>query len=153
MVVFVAAVTLAIITFLQVYYSHKAIRDEASLRAESELNEARKEIMDIVDQTEAAVRNSIWISQLCLNTPDTLSRVPMRVVLDNPVVTGSTVALIPGYNKRVPLFAPYAVRDSSVQDGFRMLSLATESYNYPAHEWFTAPQEDQNGYWSEPYFD
>ncbi len=153
MVIFVAAVTLAIITFLQVYYSHKAIREEASLRAESELNEARKEIMDIVDQTEAAVRNSIWISQLCLNKPDTLSRVPMRVVLDNPVVTGSTVALIPGYNKRVPLFAPYAVRDSSVQDGFRMLSLATESYNYPAHEWFTAPQKDQDGHWSEPYFD
>lgn len=153
MVVFVAAATLALTTFLQLFYSHKAIREEASLRAESELNEARKEIMDIVDQTEAAVRNSIWISQLCLNKPDTLSRVPMRVVLDNPVVTGSTVALIPGYNKRVPLFAPYAVRDSSVQDGFRMLSLATESYNYPAHEWFTAPQEDQNGYWSEPYFD
>ena len=153
MVIFVAALTLAITTFLQVYYSHKAIREEASLRAESELNEARKEIMDIVDQTEAAVRNSIWISQLCLNKPDTLSRVPMRVVLDNPVVMGSTVALIPGYNKRVPLFAPYAVRDSSVQDGFRMLSLATESYNYPAHEWFTAPQKDQNGYWSEPYFD
>lgn len=153
MVVFVAAATLALTTFLQLFYSHKAIREEASLRAESELNEARKEIMDIVDQTEAAVRNSIWISQLCLNKPDTLSRVPMRVVLDNPVVMGSTVALIPGYNKRVPLFAPYAVRDSSVQDGFRMLSLATESYNYPAHEWFTAPQEDQNGYWSEPYFD
>ena len=153
LVVFVAALTLAIITFLQVYYSHKAIREEASLRAESELNEARKEIMDIVDQTEAAVRNSIWISQLCLKKPDTLSRVPMRVVLDNPVVTGSTVALMPGYNKRVPLFAPYAVRDSSVQDGFRMLSLATESYNYPAHEWFTAPQKVQDGYWSEPYFD
>ena len=153
MVVFVAAATLALTTFLQLFYSHKAIREEASLRAESELNEARKEIMDIVDQTEAAVRNSIWISQLCLNKPDTLARIPIRVVLDNPVVTGSTIALLPGYNKRVPLFAPYAVRDSAAENGFRMLSLATESYNYPAHEWFTAPQEDQNGYWSEPYFD
>jgi len=153
MVVFVAAATLALTTFLQLFYSHKAIREEASLRAESELNEARKEIMDIVDQTEAAVRNSIWISQLCLNKPDTLARIPIRVVLDNPVVTGSTIALLPGYNKRVPLFAPYAVRDSAAEQGFRMLSLATESYNYPAHEWFTAPQEDQNGYWSEPYFD
>ena len=153
MVVFVAAATLALTTFLQLFYSHKAIREEASLRAESELNEARKEIMDIVDQTEAAVRNSIWISQLCLNKPDTLARIPIRVVLDNPVVTGSTIALLPGYNKRVPLFAPYAVRDSAAEHGFRMLSLATESYNYPAHEWFTAPQKDQDGYWSEPYFD
>ena len=153
LVVFVAAATLALTTFLQLYYSHKAIKKEASQRAGSELNEARKEIMDIVDQTEAAVRNSIWISQLCLNKPDTLSRIPVRVVLDNPVVTGCTVALMPGYNKRVPLFAPYAVRDSSARDGVRLLSLATDSYNYPAQEWFTAPQTDQHGYWSEPYYD
>ncbi len=34
MVVFVAAATLALTTFLQLFYSHKAIREEASLRAE-----------------------------------------------------------------------------------------------------------------------
>lgn len=153
LLVFVAAATLAATTIFQLYYSHQGIKREASLRAESELNGAREQIMDIVNQTEAAVRNSIWISQLCLKMPDTLARIPLRVVMDNPVVAGSTIALVPGYSKRYPLFSPYAVRDTTVEEGYRVLSLATSEYDYPAQEWFTAPMIDQDGYWSEPYFD
>jgi serine phosphatase RsbU (regulator of sigma subunit) len=109
--------------------------------------------MGIVSQTEAAVRNSIWISELCLKKPDTLARIPVRVVLDNPVVTGSSAALVPGYNKRFPLYAPYALRDTTLQEGVQLLSLATPEYDYPSREWFTGALADQDGHWSEPYFD
>ena len=152
-IVVVAAVTLAATTFFQLYFSHKVIRDYASQRATSELDGASEEIMDIVNQTEAAVRNSIWISELCLKKPDTLARIPVRVVLDNPVVTGSTAALVPGYNKRFPLYAPYALRDTTLQEGVQLLSLATPEYDYPSREWFTGALTDQDGHWSEPYFD
>ena len=152
-IVVVAAVTLAATTFFQLYFSHRVIRDYASQRAASELNGASEEIMGIVNQTEAAVRNSIWISELCLKKPDTLARIPVRVVLDNPVVTGSTAALVPGYNKRFPLYAPYALRDTTLQEGVQLLSLATPEYDYPSREWFTGALTDQDGHWSEPYFD
>ena len=50
LVIFVAAATLAVTTFLQIYYANKGIRQEASQHAASELSEARAQIMDIVNQ-------------------------------------------------------------------------------------------------------
>ena len=151
LLVIVAAVTLEATALIQYYFSQKGIREEASMRAESQMEATRNRIMDVVNQTEAAVRNSIWITQWALDYPDSLVRVAQRIVEENPVVVGSTVALVPGYNRKHPLFAPYVYvgPDSSLL--FR--TLATESYDYPAQEWFTKPIEQDAGYWSEPYVD
>ena len=152
MVVLVAAATLTVTNFIQSRYLQKGIKQEASLRAQSELEGARSDIMDIVNQAEAAVRNSLWIAQWRLTQTDSLFRVPQRVVLDNPVVVGSTMALVPDYNSKYPLYAPYAVRNL-VNGNIQILSLATEEYDYPSQEWFLVALEDTEGYWSEPYFD
>lgn len=151
LLVFVAALALEVTAVVQFYYSQKGLREEAKLRAEGELDATRYEIMDIIDQAEAAVRNSVWIAQWCLNNPDSLHRVCQRIVEDNPVVAGSTIALVPGYRKDRPLFSPYAFKDT---DGaIKLLSLATEEYDYPSQEWFVKPLELGEGYWSEPYVD
>ena len=153
LVVLVAAATLAATSFIQGYYSAQEIKREASGRAMGELDGARSDIMDIVNQVEAAVRNNLWIAQWCLDRPDSLYRVPQRVVLDNPVVVGSTIALVPNYKKGKPsLVAPYAVRDL-VSGDIRIRTLATEEYDYPSQEWFLSGLEDTDGYWSEPYYD
>ena len=151
LLVFVAAVALEATALVQFYFSQKGLREEAELRAEGQLEATRYEIMDIIDQAEAAVRNSVWIAQWCLDYPDSLQRVCQRIVADNPVVAGSTVALIPGYKKSRPLFSPYVCRD---EDGsLQVLSLATSEYDYPSKEWFVRPLELGEGYWSEPYVD
>ena len=153
MVVIVAAATLAATSFIQGYYSAEGIKREASGRAISELEGARSDIMDIVNQAEAAVRNCIWIAQWCLERTDSLYRVPERVVMDNPVVVGSTLAVVPGHRQDKPvLVAPYAVRNL-VSGKIQILSLATEEYDYPSQEWYLMGLEDGDGYWSEPYFD
>ena len=152
MLVIVAAVTLEATSIVQSLFAQRELKKEASLRAESELRGARNEIMDIVNQAEAAVRNSIWIAQWCLEFPDSLVRVPQRVVQDNPVVVGSTLALVPGFYKKEPLCAPYAARDLQTGE-ISLLSLATEAYDYPSQEWFTQALEQEQGVWSEPYFD
>ena len=108
--------------------------------------------MGIVDQAEGAVRNSLWVAEWCLDNPDSLVRVPQRVVENNPVVVGSTIALVPGYSKKHPLYAPYATRNSETGE-IQTLSLATDDYDYPSQEWFTKPLELHDGYWSEPYYD
>ena len=151
LLVFVAAIALEATALVQFYFSQKGLREEAELRAESQLEATRYEIMDIIDQAEAAVRNSVWIAQWCLDYPDSLLRVCQRIVADNPVVAGSTVALVPGYKKNRPLFSPYVCRDG---DGsLKALSLATAEYDYPSQEWFVRPLELGEGYWSEPYVD
>jgi sigma-B regulation protein RsbU (phosphoserine phosphatase) len=64
---------------------------------------------------------------------------------------GSTIALVPGYNKDLPLFSPYVCR--TADGGTELKSLATEEYDYPSQEWFTEPLNYGIGYWSEPYVD
>ena len=152
LVVVVAIITLEVTGLIQYYYSQRVIKQEASLRAESELRSAENEIMGIVDQAEGAVRNSLWVAEWCLENPDSLVRVPQRVVANNPVVVGSTIALVPGYSKKHPLYAPYASRNPE-NGTIQTLSLATDDYDYPSQEWFTKPLEYQDGYWSEPYYD
>ena len=150
LLVVVAILTLEVTGIIQFVYSAKGIKEEAQKRAETQLESTRFQIMDVVNQTEAAVRNNVWLTQFCLDMPDSLFRVPQRLVQDNPVVIGSTVAMVPGYNKRYPLFSPYVYRG---EDGLEFKSLATEEYDYPAQEWFAKPLELGQGYWSEPYID
>lgn len=152
MLVIVAAITLEATAIIQFVYTQREIKREASLRAKSELKSAENKIMDVVNQAEAAVRNSIWVAEWCLENPDSLERIPQLVVSKNPVVVGSTIALVPGYSEKYPLYAPYVARDLETGK-IRMLSLATEEYDYPSMEWFTKPLELKDGYWSEPYFD
>ncbi|MBR4146624.1 MAG: SpoIIE family protein phosphatase [Bacteroidales bacterium] len=152
LLVIVAALTLEATSIIQYLFAQREIKKEASLRAESELKSAENKIMGVVNQAEAAVRNSLWVAEWCLEYPDSLERIPQRVVSENPVVVGSTMALVPGSNPQYPLYAPYVARDLETGE-LKMLSLATEEYNYPDKEWFTKPIELNDSYWSEPYFD
>ena len=150
LLVLIAALTLEATSFTQYFFSQNVIKEEASLRAEGQLEVARNRILDVTNQTEAAVRNSMWIARWCLDVPDSLQVVARRVVEDNPVVMGSTVALVPGYYSQHPLFAPYACRKGEV---IEMKTLATPQYDYPSQEWFAKPLELGESYWSEPYID
>ena len=148
--VVVATLSLEATGLTQFFFAQKGLRVESSKRAEAELRASNNRIMDVIDQAEAAVRNSVWIAQWCLNVPDSLHRVCQRIVEDNPVVVGSTVAMVPNYLKKKPLFSPYVCRDG---DSLRFLSLATNEYDYPSQEWFVMPIDCGDGYWSEPYVD
>ena len=150
LLVAVAALTLEATSLIQYYYSIKALQEEASRRAETQLESTRNRIMDVIDQAESAVRNSVWIAQWCLNVPDSLPRVCTRIVEDNPVVLGSTIALVPGYIPDLSLYAPYVYKQG---DSLHFLSLATPEYDYPTQEWFTKPVGLDNVFWSEPYID
>ena len=151
LLVVVAIFTLEATSITQYLFSSRGMKKEATLRAQSQLEATEVKIMDVVNQAEAAVRNSVWIAQWCLNVPDSLVRVTQRIVADNSVVKGSTVALVPGYNRKYPLYAPYTTL--TPEGEMKSLSLATEEYDYPSQEWFTKPIEKDCGYWSEPYFD
>ncbi len=152
LLVIVAVVTLEATALVQYYFSQKSIREEASLRAQSQLESTRLQITDVINQAEAAVRNSVWIAQWCLDYPDSIVAVTRRIVRENPVVVGSTIALVPGYNPSRPLYAPFSYQKPG-EDEVYYRQLATEAYNYPQQEWFTKPIELQAGYWSEPYVD
>ena len=152
LLIIVAALTLEATALIQFYFSRIGMREEASLRADTELETTNARIVDILNQAEASVRNSIWITEWCLDNPDSLQSVSRRIVVDNPVVMGSTVALVPGFDEDLPLFAPYVYVEKEGGE-VKYRSLATEEYNYPEQEWFIKPLKSNKGYWSEPYID
>ena len=50
LLVFVAALTLEATALVQFYFSQKSIREEADLRAKSQLDATQNKIMDVIDQ-------------------------------------------------------------------------------------------------------
>ena len=55
LLVFVAALTLEATALVQFYFSQKSIREEADLRAKSQLDATQNKIMDVIDEAEAAL--------------------------------------------------------------------------------------------------
>ena len=144
LIIIVAVLTLETTSLLQYFSSEKILRDEAGRRAEGQLEATELHILNVMNQVETAVNNSVWSVEQQLNRPDSLAAVTVRLVQNNPVICGSTVALV---NQQL---APY-----SYDAGGEILSstLATAEYDYHHQEWFVKPLELDGPYWSEPYFD
>ncbi len=144
LIVIVAVFTLEATAVLQYFYSQHILSEEATRRAEGQLAATELHISNVVDQVETAVRNSVWSVEQQMYRPDSLAAITVRLVESNPVICGSTVAMV---DKNL---APYSFQ----QDGKVLTStLATEAYDYKHQEWFVKPLELQGGYWSEPYYD
>ena len=144
LIVIAAVFTLEATAVLQYFYSQHILSEEATRRAEGQLAATELHISNVVDQVETAVRNSVWSVEQQLYRPDSLAAITVRLVESNPVICGSTVAMV---DKNL---APYSYQ----QDGKVLTSsLATEAYDYKHQEWFVKPLELQGGYWSEPYYD
>ncbi len=97
LIIVTAAVILELTAIVQFYYAQVGLRAEANLRAESELESTGLEIADVMDQAETAVRNTAWMVRFMLSQPDSLAPMTVRLVENNPVIYGSTIALEPGY--------------------------------------------------------
>ena len=150
LLILIAVAILGAISLIQAYYAQAGIRNEAKTKAESQLNAIKSGILNVVNQAESAVRNNVWLAQWCLNNPDSLANIPNLIVNNNPIVAGSTIAMVPNYYKNRPLYSPYtAITNGEIIE----TSLATPEYDYPSQEWFTKPIELEREYWSEPYID
>ena len=152
LVILVAAITLEATSLIQTLSSQKELREETTLRAMGQLDNTRLQINNVLDQAEAAVRNKLWIAQWSIRHPDSLKNVTQRILQDNPVVVGTTVAFMPGYFEDRPLLSPYSYRDKTTGE-IKFRSLATEEYDYPSKEWFVKALNSESGYWSDPYVD
>ena len=150
--VIVALVTLEATSLVQYYFARKTILNEATRQAEGQMEAIDLRISDVMNRVETAVQNNVWAVRKVLDYPDTLAYLTNRIVENNDFISGSAIAFIEYYYpEKGRLFSPYSFRQD---DGVvRATQLGTESYNYPEKEWFTAPLQENKGYWSEPYFD
>ena len=149
--VIVALATLEATSLTQYYFARKSIYEEATRRAQGQLQTTNLEITDVLDRVETTVRNNVWPVRKTLAIPDSLWSLARRIVECNPSVSGTAIAVMENYfPDRGRLFCPYAFRDG---DRIDTLQLGKQSYGYPGKEWFSKPLETGEGYWSEPYYD
>jgi len=144
LLVLVCVLALEATSIVQYIFSYKILSQESSGRAQGQLEATALHITGVMDQVETAVKNNVWSVQQQISNVDSLEAISRRLVQLNPVICGSTVALV---NKNA---APYCWDEGGeIKAG----TLATEEYDYKHQEWFEKPLECGKGYWSEPYFD
>ena len=95
--VIIAIVTLEVTSLIQHYYIRQNIREEATRRAEGQMEETNLKITDVMNQVETAVRNSVWAVRRLLDNPDTLAYLTSRIVETNDFISGSAVAFVENY--------------------------------------------------------
>lgn len=151
LVIIVALLMVEASSVMQYVFSQRIIKEEAERRAQGQLDATELHINNIIDQVETAVRNNLWSAGVQVTNPDSLWNLVRGIVKDNPVIYGSSIALVENYNKSEGrMFAPYAHREG---DDIALGQLGTQEYDYLSKEWFVKPLETGGGYWSEPYFD
>ena len=150
--IIVALLTLEATTLVQYYFARRTILREATRHAQDQLETTNLRINDVMDQVETAVRNNVGLFRRVIDSmPDSLWVVNVRMVDNNEVIYGSTIAFTENYfPKKGRLYSPYAFRDREKID---TTQLGTETYDYLTKEWFVKPLEKGSGHWSEPYYD
>ena len=149
--VIICIVTLVASSIVQTVFNQRRIHDEATRRAEDQMEATNLRITNVMDQVETALRNNTWGVRNRLDRPDSLWGITRRIVEANEFVAGSSISLQEFYfPEKGRWFAPYTYRTT---EGINSTQLGTLEYNYPEKEWYRKPFELKAGYWSEPYYD
>ncbi|MBR1520393.1 MAG: SpoIIE family protein phosphatase [Bacteroidaceae bacterium] len=158
-VIVTAAVLVEVTSAVQYWFAREGIRKEVEHRAESELKVKNLEIQKVMTAVEVAVRNMAWSVEQHLARPDSMYGITQKLLKDNEVIAGSAIAFEPYYYQdKGRQFSPYSYKDFTLKKGdteapIISKQLGTDQYDYHTMEWYTAPKESGQGYWSEPYFD
>ena len=136
-------------------YSRKQITEDAIDHAHGLLQNTATQISGELQIVEATLKQSVWIVEKNLSTPDSLRDILTAIVKNNSLIVGSGIAFIPEYYKeKGKYFMPYAF---SINEGeeeiINFLKLGGADYDYPCMDWYLIPKLLKKSYWSEPYYD
>ena len=165
-ILLVAAVILEVISGVQYFTSRSAIRDEAELRATTELRKAELEIEMHTIEMETAAKTLAKLTEKYLNTPDSVYAATRLAVSTLRTNTSMAVAFVPGYFKGYQLSAiSYQTKGERLEELFEVCSsritmdsiytrqIGSASHDYTKMEWFQNGFVHDSCWWSEPYLD
>lgn len=152
LLVLAAAVLLEANSLVQYYFARKGLHEEATRRAQSEMEKTRLSIQDVTNSVELSVKNLRWLVENMLDMPENFFSVMRQTMDANPYLTDAGVAFAPDYYPEMGRwFEPLVARRP---DGsFEALQVGSESHDYFEKDWFRVSFETGEGHWSEPYYD
>jgi len=151
-IIITAAVLVEATSVVQYWFAREGIRNEVQHRAEGELRAKSLEIQKVMSAVEVAVNNRRWAVEQQLGSPKAMYEITRQMVADNEIIKGCAVAFVPDYfMAQGRQFAPYSFQrpDGRIESK----QLGSTTYDYHQMEWYTAPMQDGEPHWSEPYYD
>ena len=151
-ILIVAAVVLEAISCIQYFTSRASIRNEAELRAKTELSRAELEIEKHTIEMETAAQLLAMLAERHVNNPDSIYSATRLIVGTIKNTSSVAVAYVPEYfPKKGRYFEVCSSRISS--DSIYTRQIGSSAHDYTQMEWFLNGLKDANCLWSEPYLD
>lgn len=151
-IIITVVVLLELISFVQLMFARKGIRDEVVHRAETELLVKNLEIRNVMVAVETAMANTLWTVEHRLQRPDSLYVDLRRMLEQNSTVVGVGLMFTPNYYpQKGRWYEPYVVR---LPNGvIEQDQIGSAHHNYLEMEFYKSGISAGKGRWSEPYFD
>ncbi len=150
-IMIVAAVILEAISCTMYFTSRSAIRQEAELRATTELRKAELEIELHTIDAETAAKALALLVQKHLNSPEAIfddTRLAVQTLRAN---TSMAVAFVPNYFPGQQFYEVCSSRLS--EDSIFTRNIGSAEHDYTLMEWYQDGFEHDSCWWSEPYLD
>lgn len=150
-VLVVVALMFAIVLLVVAISSHIIIAEEATKSADNRLHACISDVEKSLNSIESAIQNAAWFARENFRDEEYLYHITRKIVEENPIIIGSTVAFDTNAFRGHFSFAPYTYKNPSSWN-FSQQDLSV-NYNYFDSEWFRNCIQSGKPLWSEPYFD
>jgi methyl-accepting chemotaxis protein len=143
---------LAVTMGILVYFSHKALREEAMRDAEQTLDGTIQTIDNILQTVEQSTGNVYYDLRQHLDNPDRMFTYSRELVESNPNIVGCAIVFKPGYYPGRDLFMAYVRRktpDANDPSGLEMPETFTDR-PYTEQAWYTEPMNTGKVGWINP---
>ena len=153
-VVLSIAVLLTASLLIMLYYSRKAVKEEALHKAEQALEGTAQHIDNVLLSVEQTTGNIYWKLLAHLNEPEEMFTYSQKIVENNAHIAGCAIALEPYFYPGREYFIAYVYRDETgklVTTDTPVIQANTFG-NRPYNEqvWYTKAMEVGVPYWSDP---
>ena len=150
LVFFAAVILIAALAFM-FGVSRQAIRKEAIDRATNQLENTTLRVTNILDRVEIAAKNTEWLINRHLDTPDSMFVYSHRILALHPNLNGCSIAFEPDYFPgRGRYFSAYSYNDNGV---IETTQEGNEHYEYFYMDWYQLCKLLDRPVWTEPFMD
>ena len=131
--------------------SRKAVRLEAIQHATQSLDNTVQRVTNILTQVKVATDNTDWLVKRHLDAPDSMFVYSRRILENNPILNGCSVAFEPFFFKDKGLyFSAYSLNTNGL---IQTIQEGNDYYQYFSMDWYQLPKLLDRPCWTEPFSD
>ena len=134
------------------YFAMAAMKVQANMHY-VDITEITNDKVDVIlSAVEVSAANNVNEIEQNLDSPERVFKALENELRINPHIIGLAAAFVPDYfPEKGRWFEPYVVQRDS--NRYEKLEIGSEHHDYLHSPWYKKALAEENGYWSDPYFD